>query len=546
MLRRKVVALLAILAMLTVVACDAEEPEPSAEPDEAETGKDGEQAASGPQELVVGIGADTYNTEEPEADVGDSPRAIFEGLVTMTPEYEVEPQLATAWELVEPNTWRFELREDVVFHDGTPFTAEAVKYTFDRIAEAGGGRLFFGEDSTEVVDDYTVEVTPTRENRRLVEQLISTMILAPDSRPGEEPIGTGPFRYVDYQPQETLEVERNDDYWGEATSLDRITFRFIPEANARRLALESGEIDLMLDVPLDDVSTLEAGGFTVDVPQPGLYEAMYANIGGAEGYTTLQDLEVRQAVGYAIDREALVEGVFDGLASSEQTVIPARLLGEHADTIEGYEHDPQRAGELLDEAGWELGDDDVRQRDGESLTLELINGFPSAEEHGAVAEFVQAQLADVGIQVEVITAPDTASYQERLNAFEGDLWLEKGNQNDANPAFLPALLFWNEGIFGNLGYQPLFAPGSWPTGEGEPRVGDGTFDEVIQEALATPDPDEVKELSAEAMHLLIDEHAIVLPLAGLVRPAAFREGVEGFEAHPSNENNRFHTVSISE
>ncbi len=507
---------------------------------------DGGQQASQPQELVVATGEDTYDTEEPKADVGFIPRAMFEPLVRMTPDYEIEPVLATEWELEEPNTWRFHLREGVTFHDGQPFTAEAVKYTFDRIAEAGGGVMKLGPESTVVVDDHTVKVTPTVENRRLVEQLVhpDNSIIAPGSKPGEKPVGTGPFSFVSYQPQEQLVVERFDGYWDDQAQLERITFRFIPEANARRLALEAGDVDVMLSVPLDVVDSLESGGFKVDVPATGLYEAMYQNISGEQGYTILQDVNVRQAIGHALDREALVEGVFDGLAVDEQTMVPARLLGEHAEKVEGYELDLERAGELLDDSGWTMGDDGVRQKDGQRLRLELINGFPSSQVHGTVPEFVQAQLANVGIEVDIITTPDAASYEERLNAFRGDLWLERGNQNDANPAFLPALLFWEEGLFGNIGYQPLFAPG-WPPEEEAARVGNGEFDETVVAALAAPDRDRSKELSAEAMHLLIDEHAIVTPLAGLVNPVAFHDKVSGLEAHPSGINVTFDDVSVS-
>jgi peptide/nickel transport system substrate-binding protein len=502
---------------------------------------------AGPQKLVVGTGEDTYTLEEPEADVGFEPRAIFEGLVQMSPDYQVEPLLATSWEFVEPDTWRFHLREGVTFHDGTPFTAEAVKYTFDRIAEAGGGPLRLGPESTKIVDKYAVDVTPTVQNRRLVEQLVhpSNSIIAPGSKPGEKPVGTGPFQFMDYVQDQRLVVERNDDYWGDPAKLEKVTFRFIPEANARRLALQAGDIDVMLDVPLDAVSSLESSGFVVDKPAPGVHEVMYANISGEAGYTTLQDENVRKAVAYAVDRNALVEGVFDGLAVDEQTQVPARLLGDAADRIQGYSYDPERAARLLEQSGWRLGPDGIRTKGDERLTLELVNGFPSSQEHGAVAEFLQAQLRNVGIEVKVITTPDAASYEERLNSFAGDLWLERGNQNDANPAFLPALLFWQEGLFGNIGYQPVFAPG-WPPDVAEPRMGDGSFDRAIVAALASPDPEEVKQLTAEAMHLLIDEHAIVIPLAGLIRPLAARPEVKGLSAHPSSIQTRYDDAFIAD
>lgn len=490
------------------------------------------------QELVVGAGEDSYITKGDESNVGQYPMNanIFETLVRMTPDYEIVPALATEWEFEAPNTWRFHLRDDVEFHDGTRFTADAVKYTFDRIARTGGGTPGFEKGGTKVVDDHTVEITPKFENRRFVEQVVhpNYSIIAPDSDPGKEPIGTGPFKFVSYERQEQIVVERNDEYWDEAPTLDRITFRFIPEANARRLALEAGEVDMIVDVPREAVADLEGKGFNIEKSDVGAYEAMYAKFTTAGGYDTiLQDRAVRQAVSYAIDREALVEGVFEGLAAPEQTMVPSRLLGDAAAQVEGYDYDPEQAAQILDDAGWQEGSGGMREKGGERLKLLLIDGFPSAQAHGSVPEFIQSQLEEVGIDVEIVRTPDAPAYEERLNSAEGDLWLEQGSQNDANPAFLPALLFWTEGLFGNIGYQPHFAPG-------------GEFDDVIVEALATPDNDEVKRLVGEAMHLLIDEEAVVIPLAGIFRIHAMAEEVQNFEAHPSGLQIRYDDVTIVE
>lgn len=495
------------------------------------------------QELVVGAGDDSYETKGDSAQVGQYPvnANIFEGLVRMDADYGIQPALATDWEFEAPNTWRFTLRDGVTFHDGQPFDADAVKYTFDRVAKAGGGTPGFGEDSTKVIDDLTVEVTPSFENRRFVEQIVHPQysIVAPGTIPGlgksekDTPVGTGPFKFVEYQRQEQLVVERFDDYWGEPATLDKLTFRFIPEANARRLALEAEEVDLIVDAPREAIADLEAKGFVTSPSDVGAYEAMYANISGQKGYTILQDRAVRQAISYAIDRDTLVEGVFEGLAANEQTMIPARLLGESAGQIEGFTYDPEQAAQLLDDAGWTEGSGGIREKDGQSLTLELINGFPTAQAHASVPEFVQAQLKEVGIEVKIVATPDTPSYEERLNAGEGDLWMEQGSQNDANPAFLPALLFWSEGLFGDIGYQPLFAPR-------------GEFDDIIVDALATPDPDEVKELVAQGMSILIDEEAIVIPLAGIYRINVMSSEVQGFEPQPSQLQVRYDAVSMTE
>jgi peptide/nickel transport system substrate-binding protein len=520
-LSRRVLAAL-LTALMIAAACGGDEESP---------------ARDVPQELVVGEVDDAYTIEGDEADVGQYPTNanIFEGLVRMDENYVVEPALATEWEFKAPNTWRFTLREGVEFHDGAPFTAEAVKYTFDRIARTGGGTPGFEKGGTKVIDDYTVEVTPQFENRRLVEQLVhpSYSIIAPGSSPEKKPIGTGPFRFVSYTRKEEIVVEANESYWDGAPKLDKITFRFLPEPNARRLALEAGEVDLILDVPREAVADLEAKGFVIETSGVGAYSALYLNISGDKGYTILQDPAVRHAIGYAIDRQTLVEGLFEGLAAPEQTMIPTRLLGEdNAAAVEGFDYDPDQAAKLLDDAGWTMGPDGIREKDGEQLRLEFINGFPSASDHGAVPEFLQEQLRDVGIEIDIVKMPDTATYEDRLVSKEGDIWIEQGAQNDANPVFLPALLFWSVGLFGDIGYQPLFAPG-------------GEFDALIEKALASPDSEEVKSVVGEAMHVLIDEEAVVIPLAGIYRINVVSDTVEGFQTQPSRLQIRFDDVSMT-
>lgn len=171
------------------------------------------------------------------------------------------------------NTFRFTLREDVEFHDGTPFTAEAVEYSLQRVVELDH-TLTTGieEDSVTIIDDHTVEITPGEENFRLPEQMVHNFmsIVAPGSDPAEEPVCTGPFQFEEYEPEERLVVSRFDGYWGEPARLDELTFRFLQDAGARRLALESGDVDLIYDLPLQQVPEFEGRpGFEVAVPGAG-------------------------------------------------------------------------------------------------------------------------------------------------------------------------------------------------------------------------------------------------------------------------------------
>ena len=490
------------------------------------------------QELNVGFTEDQYVLEGPDAGLGMYPlnANIFETLTYLTPDYEVKPLLAERWEFKPPNTWRFYLREDVKFHNGEPLNAEAVKEgLFDRLAKIeGGSTILAGPDSAEVVDEYTIDFTPTAKNLRVPEQLVhpSNGVVAPGSDIGEKPVGTAPFRFVEYLPKERIVVERNPDYWGQRPKLGRITFRFYPDPNARRLALEAGEIDFAYEVPRQEVESLKDKGLKIETSPVGAYEAMFANIHGEPPYDLLQDTRVREAVAYGIDREALVEQVLDGLATTDQTFVPPSSLEPYASLVKGFSYDPEKAESLLEEAGWEPGADGIREKDGRRLKLTLVSGFPSAEVHRPIPTFVQSQLEEIGIEVEIVERPDTASYQTLIDSGEGDLYLEQGNQNDANPGFLPVLLFYTGGAGASAPYQSLFAPGA-------------EFDRLIAPSLTTADTEKSRRSVAEAMHYIIDEQAVILPLAGIYRIYGMKDTIEGFEPHASFLNVRWNGVTLS-
>jgi peptide/nickel transport system substrate-binding protein len=489
--------------------------------------------------LTVGADADAYVLSGNSANVGQYPlnANIFEGLVRMDSSYGLVPVLATSWEFRPPNTWRFHLRKGVKFHNGTTFTAKDVKWTFDKIATRdAGGTPGLQVKGNVIVDDYTIDVTPSFPNQRLVEQIVEpgdNWIIAYGTDTVHHLVGTGPFRFASYQREQQLVVKRFAGYWGKPALLDQINFKFIPDAGARLLALQSGNVDVMLVVPNQDVGALKSGGFKVYVSPVGAYEAFYCNISGKKGYTICQNGSVRKALEYGIDRHALVKGVYQGQAVVEQTMIPSRLLGSaNASLISGYGYDPAMAKQLLDSAGWKVGPDGIRAKGGKRLSLQLIDGFPSADSHTGVPEFVQAQYRHIGVDVSIIKCPDNATYTNRMNALQGDLWLEQGNQNDANPAFLPALLFSKKGLFGGSAYQTLFAPG-------------GRFETLINEALSTPSESRVKSLVAQAMHVLIDQDAIVVPLAGIPRIAATSHKVLGFDSQPSQLQVSYAGVSLT-
>ena len=512
-----------LAAALVLVACGGDR--------HSEKAKAPDSVTTSPQDLTVGVLDDPFVVSGPRANLGVGFN-ILETLAILGPQYEVRPYLAERWEFRPPNTWRFFLRHGVTFHDGQPFNAEAVKSgLFDRVAKfPGGSSIKAGPDSAVVVDDYTIDFTPTALNLRVPEQIVhpSNGVAAPQTTLVSRPVGTGPFRFVEYKSKDHLSVERYDGYWGPKPKLDRITFRFIPPDDTRRLALESGQIQLMLNVPTAQVRSLKEKGFTVATSAVGAYDALYLNIHGKAPHDILSDPAVRQAIAYATDRKGVASGVLDDQATADPTMVPPSALEPYASTVKGFPFDQAKARSVLDAAGWKTGRDGIRVKgEDQRLHLRLVAGpvLP------AVSGFLQSKLKEVGIEIEIVGRPDTASYESLVGSGEGDIFLEEGSQSDANPSFLPLMLFCTCASGADAGYVDLFGPGP-------------AFDDLIKPTLSEVDIDKVRRQTADAMHYLIDEQAVVVPLVGIRRITAMKSSVQGYVAHPSAVNTRWDGISI--
>lgn len=488
------------------------------------------------QVLVVGALADGYGEVPGRPDMGKYPlnTSVFDTLARMNEDLQVEPMLAERWELDEAsNTFRYFLRRGVKFHDGAELTAEDVKYTFDMIAKANPTNYqLIGPDSVKVIDRYTVAITPMKRNLRLAEQLVHPVWginrLGTDQ---SKPVGTGPYRFVEYAKNDRFVVERFDEHWNpaRAAKAKRITFRFISDPQTKLLALRSGEVDVIIDVPRDAAGDLrKAPGLQVVTSKVGAFNALNFNIGGAAPFDIGRDPLVREAIASAIDRGAVLEKVWANNAQVSTTWIPPAVLGSEASKIRGVAYDPVRAAQLLDQAGWRAGADGIRAKDGRRLSLShLIQGPGDSDPRDSVAaaEFIQDQLKRVGVEIK-IDLPERAIATARLNAGEYDLSQGIGNQNEANPCFLPDLTY----------YSKSGTPSSrW-------RAPGGKVDEAIEGCRTAKTVDEVRGFAAEAIHQLVDVERVVVPLIGLQRIWGMEADVSGFSPHPSLTNQRWETV----
>ena len=489
------------------------------------------------QSLVVAVAADGYFASPKWPTVGRYPTNanVAEGLVRMTQDYHVVPALATRWQFIAPNTWRFFLRRGVKFQDGQRFDANAVKYTMDLYAASGSGKAAGIDDKAviKVVSRYVVDITPSYENRRLIEQLVhpSRSIIAPGSTP-DDPVGTGPFKLVSYTRNQQLVVQRWAGYWGKKAKLRQITFKFVPDANARALALESGAVQVAADIPRESTRDVASrSNLRVARSKVGAYEAIYFTLRGAEGFDLGSDGAIRLAVGEAINRKVIVNTVWQGNARVIETMVPPRILGRAARLIHGFHYNPAKARKTLDKDGWKVGSDGIRTRNGRRLQLTMVVGFPNADIHGTMPDAVQSMLKSVGIDLKVVRTPDAGTYSTLLKNGQGDMFAEIGNQNDANPCFLPDLLFYYKtATKTDYGYH--FGPG-------------GTFDRVIETQCRTSTSLSGAQLgAARAMHYLIDINHEVVPIAGIFRIYGLEKKVKGFQPNPSQTNQGWTTVSL--
>jgi peptide/nickel transport system substrate-binding protein len=356
--------------------------------------------------LIFGTSADPVVLDGALVSDGESLRAIdqmFEGLVTLEPGgTEVAPNLATDWEASEDGLeWTFNLREGVTFHDGTEFNAEAVCYNFDRWYNFEGSfqnpaatyywQTVFGGfaeydpdsgapkeslyESCEVTDDLQVVLRLTKPSSSFLPALALTnfTFASPDALEQyganegevdaegifratgtfgtEHPIGTGPFKFVSWERNNRLVMERNEDYWGDFPgNVDTLIFRPIPDNAARLQALQSGEIQGYDLVEPQDFETIEADDNLQLINRPA-FNIGY--IGINQAIEPLDDLVVRQAIAHAIDRQEIVDAFYAGQGEVAKQFMPPELFG-YADDVTEYEFDPERAKQLLTDAGYEL------------------------------------------------------------------------------------------------------------------------------------------------------------------------------------------------
>ncbi|MDR3508054.1 MAG: ABC transporter substrate-binding protein [Caulobacteraceae bacterium] len=321
-------------------------------------------------------------------------QTIYQGLVKLGPGGVTEPLLATGW-TVSPDglTYRFRLRAGVRFHDGAPFDASVVKFSLDRARGAASTNSqksrFAVIDQVVVIDPYTVDLRLKHRYGSLLQVLGwgDAAMISPASAATDavHPVGTGPFRFADWRRGDSVMLERNPDYWGRPARLARVTFKFIADPTAALAALNAGDVDAFSAFPAPEaVKQLRADPrFTVRIG-PSEAETLVAL---NNRKAPLNDVRVRQALSYAIDRRAVIDTAMFGYGQPIGSHYPPQNPG-YVDLTGLYPHDPAKARALLKAAGYPNG-------------LDLSLKLPPAAYARRGGEVIAAQLAQAGVRVKI-------------------------------------------------------------------------------------------------------------------------------------------------
>jgi len=453
---------------------------------------------------------------------------IYDSLVTLSPDMKVQPGLASSWRVLSASKVRFFLRRGMQFHDGTPCNAAAVKFTFDRTFNPqtpGIWASFAGPiKGATVVDDYTVDVESTEPYSPLLLSMAGVhgaMVSPQGVRQsgadfGRHPVGTGPFKFVEWQANDHITLERNDAYWGPKPPLDRIVFRVIPEDTARMIALRTGEVDMVLVPSVTELPALQRD------PAYTVYSATGTRtvfIATTLTQPPMDDVRVRRALMMGMDRKSIVANIVGPAGPIANDMMAPSIFGYapvHLDTL--YPYDPNRAKALLAQAGFRPGPNGALERDGTPLALSMMSSRGRYPKDAEISEAFQGQMRDLGIRVDLQT-PEYAIVFATLRAPTLNVALMMsawGNiTGDADQSIVP------------IGESDQVPPVGWNAF----RYINPAYDKLAKQARVSVDQKERQTLYAEAQSMLARDLPY-LPIYNMNNIAATHSYVKGFVPHP--------------
>ncbi len=488
--------------------------------------------------LVVGLVAEPVNLDPPQVTDLNSNRVgrrIVETLVTFPEEStQVVPGLAESWTISKDGLqYTFKLRRGITFHDGTPLNAEAVKFSIERqinpnhpaykLGKYPFANFFFGNvKAVEVLSDERVAFLLNEPRASFLAILTAgaASIVSPTAvmKWGPDypthPVGTGPFRFASWDRGQRVVLEKNPTYWKYPVKVERVIYRPIVEDQARLTELLTGTLDVIVGVPADFVGQLEQNPKITLLKQVGAH-VWYLGMNNQK--KPFDDKRVRQALNYAVNKEAIVKDVLKGTgASSRGPVLPGTWGADPA--LKAYPYDPERAKKLLAEAGYPSGF---------STTLWVPESGSGMQAPVAMSTVMQSNLKAVGVNVTLQTM-EWGAYLAKLRTKEQELFALSWMAGTEDP---------------DMVMYPLLHSSQWtPVGPNRALYKNPRFDALLQQARLTTDQAKRTQLYREAQRILVDDAPWVF-VDHEIQIAALSKRVQGFKLHPSFDL-RVETISL--
>ena len=497
---RKTLALVMALLMLSAVltGCSAGKEAEESVPPSASAGEPVEGGA-----LTVGIAQDLDDMLDPHKMVSAGTREVFfnsfEGLVKPDTDGNLVPAVAGEYQITGGDTFTFTLREGVKFHNGNAVTVADVLYSLRRAAGLDTGEtLIEGLEaiaSIEAPDEKTVVVKLSEPNIEFL-ALLTAAIIPEGNDPLSELVGTGPFKYVSRSPQENIILERFDGYWGTPAHVDSVTYKIIENAETLVMSLKSGAVDLVSHLTSAQVKEL-GEGFTVLEGTMNLVQAIYLN----NAVAPFDNVEVRRALSYAIDRSVIMDYLADGRgAAVGSSMYPAFKKYFRPELVDYYSYNPEKAKELLANAGYP---------DGFEMTITAPSNY---QPHVDTASVVAEQLKAVGVTVNVELV-DWGTWISRV--YQGRDFQSTVIGLDASVMTARAML-------------ARFASDS---GSNFINFSDDEYDSTFKQAVAATDDAEQVELYGR-LQTILTEQAAGLYIQDMCDLVVMGNGLRGYEFYP--------------
>jgi peptide/nickel transport system substrate-binding protein len=489
-------------------------------------------AAATPGTLVVGLVAEPTSLDPGQLTDINSMKllgAIYDTLVRFKPGgFELEPALATSWDLsADGMLYTFKLRQGVKFHDGTDFNADAVKFTYDRLLDptspyADTGPFPFAPGyygsiaETIVVDPSTVQFRLKRQDSALVDAftLNTGRIVSPQAvksaRAGfaQNPVGTGPFKFVSWDHNVRISLTANTDYWDGAPALSQLIFRPLADEQTRITEFLSGGVDVIFDVPPDNIEQVKATPGAIFAHQPGPH-VWWVTLNTKR--PPFDNVLVRQAVNYAVNKDALTQDILKGTGTPSVGPIPPAITWAYTSDVTQYGYDPDRARALLQQSGV------LTPINITFWVTESGSGMQSPKTMGTA---IQADLAAVGVNAQIQT-------------FEWGAFLNKYGAGLGEEAAMAELSWmFDSGDPAHMLPNNLYGPSCSPKGFNGGCYQNSTVDDLMNSALTVTDRDQRGAIYRQIQKIVADDAPWIF-VDNQIQNMAIATRVSGLELHPS-------------